>query len=154
MTRALPLCALALALTAPTASAGWWHSHTTDLVRPQAGRAVALSGSVRAYKLTSTHGRTVMVRLPRPASLSEPLALPEGPWAELTLLLDGPLVLDGVVLEVDTLTVPLTDPDATEVQLEWTLPDSLAARLRGGPVDEELRLAVVGALEDGGVATP
>lgn len=110
---------------------------------------VRLAGKITGFKLTNKHGRTVMVRLPHPQSLETPISMPEGEWVEITLLLTGPVtVYSGattVVLEVDSLTVPLGDPEAHEIHLDWTLPADLSA-LSGD--------ALILALQDGGLATP
>jgi len=153
LARALLLCTLATALVTPAARAGWWENNHGDDLRPRS-QTPAVSGSFRAYKLTSTHGRSVTVRLPRPLSLDEPLTLPAGEWATLTLVLDGPIHVDGLSLELDTLTVPLEDPSAPVVHLEWSLPDELSDRLLSGDTSTALRDRLARALEDGAIATP
>ena len=112
---------------------------------------VRLAGKITGFKLTNKHGRTVMVRLPHPQSLETPISLPEGEWAEITLLLAGPVTVSSgatsVVLKVDSLTVPLEDPEAGEIHLDWTLSSDLEA-MNFDP--DRLILA----LEDGGLAVP
>lgn len=113
------------------------------------GLQVRLSGKISGFKVTNKHGRSVEVRLPRLQSLDAPITLPAGAWAELTLVLDGPVTVRSgtaaVVLEVDALTVPLEDPDARQVHLDWTLPDEVGALSQG---------ALIAALQDGGLAVP
>ena len=117
---------------------------------------VRLQGLIGGYKLKGGHGREVVVRLPRPVALTDALRLPMGPsegWADLTLELVGPVTVTApgaspVVLEVDSLTVALEDPDAREVQLDWTLSEGLISALRVGVEVDNL----AGALEDGGLA--
>ena len=98
------------------------------------------------------------MRLPRAAALDGTLRLPAGDWAELTLLLDGPVTLElggaQVTLDLDALTVPLADPGASEIHLEWTLPEDLTARLERGERSETLSDQLGFALQDGGLAAP
>ncbi len=139
-----------LLLTAP-AQAGFWGDGGRDL---HLRSSLQVTGAIRGYKLTSTHGRTVVVKLATPADLAAPLTLPAGPWAELTLLLDGPVTVSAgetsLRLEVDTLTVSLTDPDARQVHLEWSLPEPLLAQIQRPDVAPLL----LTALQDGAVAAP
>ena len=157
--RLLPLALIAFAsLTAPCdAAAGWWSDDEWH-VRPTAGRTPHLSGAVRGYKLTSTTGRHRTVHLPQPAALDGTFTLPAGEWAELTLLLDGPVTVAlgaaEVDLDLDALTVPLADPGAASVRLEWTLPEPLADQLQRGGPSADLAEALARALEDGGLAAP
>lgn len=127
--------------------AGW--GNPDDLHGSLKDLQVRLSGKISGFKVTNKHGRTVEVRLPRLQSLDAPITLPAGEWAELTLVLDGPVTVRAgaaeVVLEVDALTVPLADPDAHRIHLDWTLP----ADRRALSTD-----ALVTALQDGGLAVP
>ena len=158
-TRSLPLVLSTIAVLAssPRASAGWWSDDEWH-IRSPLGHTPHLTGAIRGYKLTSTHGRQVTVLLPRPAALDGTLALPAGDWAELTLLLDGPVTLElggvQVTLDLDALTVPLADPSASEIHLEWTLPEDLTARLERGERSETLSHQLGLALQDGGLAMP
>lgn len=154
MTRPIALVLLAITLVEPVAQAGWWSQDNGTGLRPRGSQTPAVSGSFRAYKLTSTHGRTVTVRLPRPASLHEPVALPTGEWATITLLPDGPVTVNGLSVELDAITVPLADPAAAEIHLEWSLSDALTARLLSGDRSADLADQLGLALEDGALATP
>ena len=115
---------------------------------------VRLAGKITGFKVTNKHGRTVQVRLPHPQSLETPISLPDGEWAEITLLLAGPVTVysgaTSVVLAVDSLTVPLEDPGAHEIHLDWTLPADLSALSPNGLP----KAALILALQDGGLATP
>ena len=153
--RTLLLALLAVAASGGTASAGvteWGNPGGDEFRGKLAG--VRLAGKITGFKLTNKHGRTVQVRLPHPQSLETPISLPDGEWAEITLLLAGPVTVysgaSTVILEVDSLTVPLADPDANEVHLDWTLPADLIALSPNGPSKAVLILA----LQDGGLATP
>ncbi len=137
-----------------TASAGWWETGNPggdELRGTLKGLGLHLSGKITGFKVTGKHGRTSTVYLASPQGLDAPLDLPSGDWAEITVLLDGPVTVrsggTSVRLEVDSLTVPLADPDATQVTLDWTLPDGLDLRT----VSAERLLH---ALEDGGLAIP
>lgn len=107
---------------------------------------IRLDGKLKGIKVTNKHGRSVVVH--RSQSLTAPITLPAGEWAEVTLLLDGPVTLrddrSTVLLDVESLTVVVDDPEATEIHLEWTLPTALTAFR----TDD----ALVRALEDGGLA--
>lgn len=153
LARALPLFTLALTLSTSGPARAFWFDSAEDL-RPRRDQRPAVTGSFRAYKLTSTHGRTLTVRLPRPAALNDALPLPAGEWAELTLILDGEVIVDGVDLALETLTVPLADPEAHEVHLEWSLPAELSERLHAGERTPALLEQLGVALADGGLATP
>ena len=128
-----------------------WDFGATDL---RSRGTFQVSGAIRGYKLTNSHGRTVVVKLATPTDLAAPLTLPVGPWAELTLLLDGPVTVSAgetsLRLEVDSLTVSMEDPDARQIHLEWSLPDPLLTQLQL-PGIEPLLLA---ALQAGAVAAP
>ncbi len=114
---------------------------------------LSVQGRFASYVLSGRHGRHLEVRLPRPARLDEPLALPAGDWADLTLVLDGPVTVatpggSAVRLEVPALTVALDDPEAREIHLEWTLPEGALSALMAGVAPRGLAQA----LEDGGLA--
>ena len=153
MSRPSALLALLVLSGLPGAAiAGWWEGGNPPDLRGTHGlQSLQVSGKVTGYKLKANHGRTVAVTLATPQGLDQPLTLPAGDWAELTLILDGPvtLVQGGVVvqLSVDTLTVVLDDPSARKVHLDWTLPQPLS-RLAADPD------ALIPALEDGGLASP
>ena len=146
----LPLLLL-LGARIGVAHAGWTDHGNPPSIRGQHIQAVRLTGQVTGIRLTGRHGRQVQVRLPRSYALTEAIPLPSGTWAELTLVLEGPVTLhlpdgDTLELQVDTLTVPLEDPSATSVHLDWTLPENA-----GSPTDTAgLRCAI----EDGGLAVP
>lgn len=150
-TRLVRLSLLGLLLLTARAEAGFWEDGGHDL---RARAAFQVSGAIRGYKLTNTHGRAVVVKLATPADLAAPLSLPAGPWAELTLLLDGPLTVasaEGQVrLEVDSITAPLSDPDARQIHLEWSLPEPLLGQLELPGAAPRL----LSALQDGAVAAP
>jgi len=116
---------------------------------------VHVAGQASWIRLTPRHGHARLVHLPRPAALDEPLALPPGDWADLTLILDAPIQVSvdrgpPLSLDLPELTVPLEDPGASAVTLTWTLPDGLASALRSGVLPSDLRAA----LEDGALAGP
>ena len=152
MSRLLPLLALLSFIGLPrAASAGWWETgNPTDLHGFHGAQRIQISGKITGFKLTSTHGRALVVTLPAPHDLDRPLALPPGEWAELTLYPDAPVTVtvngDPMKLEVDSLTVVLEDPTARLIHLEWSLPD---APIRTWSAD-----ALVQALEDGALARP
>ena len=50
--------------------------------------------------------------------------------------------------------MPLADPGASEIHLEWTLPEDLTARLERGERSETLSDQLGFALQDGGLAAP
>lgn len=148
--RTLILALLAVAASGGAASAGvteWGNPGGDELRGKLAG--VRVAGKITGFKVTSKHGRSVEVRLPHPASLEAPLTLPAGEWAEITLTLAGTVTArsgaTALVLEVDSLTVPLEDPDSRQVQLGWTLPAD------PGTLSAE---ALILALQDGGLAAP
>lgn len=150
-----PLRILALLFIAGlswSASAGVWEGGNPeggDIRGALKDLRVKMSGKISGFKLTGRHGRTVEVHLPRPQALDAPLVLPPGDWAEITLLLDGPVTVRSahslVQLEVETLTVVLEDTEARKVQLDWTVP--------ADPYDLDDDQLIV-ALEDGGLAIP
>ena len=152
MSRRLSLLSLLLlSAWSGSASADWWETDNPPDVRGGYKlQDLRLQGKISGFKVKSTHGRTVTVTLPRSGGLDQPIALPKGEWAEITLILDGPLTLSagGVTqtLQVHTLTVPLEDPEATQVHLDWTLPEGLG--LDGDAA------ALISALEDGALARP
>ena len=120
-----------------------------DIERPQ----VEVRGWITGFKLTGRHGRSVEVKLPRPLELGERLELPAGPWSELTLRLSGPLevqVSDAapVTLWLESLVIPLEDPDATEVRLSWSLPEGMESALLAGLSPDGL----ADLLQDGALA--
>ena len=128
-----------LSVSARVTSGGNPPGIRTDIERPQ----VEVRGWITGFKLTGRHGRTVEVKLPRPMELGERLALPVGPWSELTLRLSGPLqvqVSDAapVKLWLESLEIPLEDPDATEVRLSWSLPEGAESALQAGLTPEGL----------------
>lgn len=148
------LALLVLSAMPGSASAGWVETGNpggSELRGTFKGLGLHLSGKINGFKVTGKHGRTAVVELDSPQGLGAPLDLPEGEWAEITLLLDGPITVRSggvsVRLEVETLTVPLSDPDAAQVTLDWSLPDDLDLRTVSA---ERLRCA----LEDGGLAEP
>ena len=148
MTLRLPLL-FALGALAGAANAGIVTNGNPESLRGQHIQSVRLSAQVSGIRLTGRHGRTVQVSLPRGTALTETIPLPRGDWADLTLVLDGLLTVtlpDGaaVQLQVDTLTVPMHDPEATSVTLDWTLP-------AGASTDPA---ALRQALQDGGLAVP
>ena len=120
-----------------------------DIERPQ----VEVRGWITGFKLTGRHGRSVEVKLPRPLELGERLELPTGPWSELTLRLSGPVevqVSDAapVKLWLESLVIPLEDPDATEVRLSWSLPEGAESALLAGLTPDGL----ADLLQDGALA--
>lgn len=149
--------ALLLALIPATGQASWWEIE--GRLHPQALSQVRISGRVRGLVATNRHGRSVPVALPAGAKLGDALVLPPGDWAELTLTLDGPLrvAVHGaapVSLYLGALTVPLEDPEARVVVLDWSLADELVARLRAGAPETGLRAALGAAIRDGAIARP
>ena len=140
--------ALLLVSALPTsASAGW-----TEVGNPGGSlKGIGLSGKLTCFKVTGKHGKSVVVTLPRAQGLDQAIVLPEGSWDEITLFLDGPVTVrteEGVLkLQVDSITVTLEDPDASEVHLDWTLPSDWTT-LRASP-DRLLQ-----ALEDSALARP
>ena len=148
------LALLVLSAMPGSASAGWVETGNPggdELRGTLKGLGLHLSGKINGFKVTGKHGRTSTVYLASPQGLSAPLDLPAGEWAEITLLLDGPVTVGNGgrhrQLWVDSLTVPLADPDATQITLDWTLPEGLDLRT----VSAERLLH---ALEDGGLAIP
>lgn len=150
--RLIPL--FALSLCCGLAQAGIIiNGNPPGLHTHQAVSAVQVRGWVTRLKLTDRHGRSVVVPLPRPYALDEALPLPPGDWADLTLLLDGPAWVgtpgvQPVRLDLPSLTVPLDDPQATAVTLDWTLPEGALTALRRGTAVPSLAEAV----EEGGLA--
>ena len=142
----LPMILLLGALSSPAYA--WYINSGNPLQTRPTPSSVQVSGRIRGFKLTSPAGRVVVVTLPRPARLDEVLPLPAGVWAEITLLLDGPVTVQRegdppVMLPIDDMTLVLDDPEARHIQLEWRLPE--------GP----LAPAALGlALEEGGLAAP
>ena len=137
-----------------TASAGWWETGNPggdELRGTFKGLGLHLSGNITGFKVTDQHGRTSTVVLASPQGLSAPLDLPSGEWTEITVLLDGPVTVRSAgqahQLKVDSLTVPLADPGASQVHLDWTLPEDLNLQTTSAE-----RLCQ--ALEDGGLAVP
>ena len=132
------------------ASAGFTEWGNPEDLRESAPE-VQVAGRITGFKVTGKHGKTEVVHLPRAQGLDKAIPLPEGSWDEITLTLDGPVTVrapDGVIkLQVDSLTIVLEDPDATEVHLDWTLPADDTS-LWGTPA------RLLQALEDGALARP
>ena len=151
MTKPLRILTLLFVAGLPwSASAGIWEGGNPeggDIRGALKDLRVKMSGKINGFKLTGRHGRTVEVRLPRPQALDAPLVLPPGDWAEITLILEGPVTvrsaLSVVQLDLESLTVALEDPEARVVQLDWTLP--------ADPYDLDDDQLIV-ALEDGALA--
>lgn len=148
---------LALALLSITAQAGSWE--TSGDFRPRGSLMIQVSGQIHSILVINRHGRAVPVPVPPGTRLGDTLALPPGDWAEITLILDGPLTVtvDGaapVSLDLETVTVPLEDPEADSVVLDWSLPDALLARLHAGAPDPAVRAALTAAIRDGVIARP
>lgn len=153
MTLRLPVL-LALGALSTAAHSGIIINGNPESLRGTVARgALQVKGWTSMVKLTGRHGRSVAVRLPRPYALDEALPLPAGDWAELTLILDGPVTvaLPGApaqAVDLDTLTVPLDEPGAVEIHLDWTLPEGLLSALQAGVAPQGL----AHALEDGALA--
>lgn len=158
MPRPLPLHHLlgVLLFMQPVARGGVIESGNPESLRDrQLMNAIRVTGRLSGYKLTDRYGRQVEVRLPTPARIEDPLTLPPGEWAELTLLPAGALRVavgagSPVALDVPALTVTLEDPEVPTVTLDWSLPDGVRSALRAG-------LAPAGlaeALADGALGRP
>ena len=152
MTLRLPLL-LALGALSTAAHGVLINGNPYDLRGPVARGVLSVKGWTSAFKLTGRHGRSATVHLPRPYALDEALPLPAGDWAELTLILDGPVTVavpgaPAQRLDLDTLTVPLDDPGAARVHLDWSLPEGLVSALLAGTAPQGLDRA----LEDGALA--
>lgn len=144
---------LLLAALSGAAQAWVWEDGNPNGVRGQIPARLSVQGRFTSYWLSGRHGRHVEVRLPRPARLDEPLALPAGDWADLTLVLDGPVTVatpggPAVRLEVPALTVAIDDPEARNIHLEWTLPEGALSALGAGLTP----VGLAEALQDGGLA--
>lgn len=118
---------------------------------------VQATGHIRGLSVTNRHGRSMPVAVPPSAKLGDTLVLPPGDWAEITLTLDGPVVVSvegaaPISVDLGTLTVPLEDPEAGIVVLDWALPDAVVARLRAGAPDQAVREALIAAIRDGVIA--
>ena len=137
-----------LLLLSPQARAFIWYDGSPGkIIAVPSHPTVRVSGWVRGIKLTSTTGREIIVKLPRPVPLDQPLTLPAGDWSDLTLILDGPLQVQvdqrPLYLTLPELVVPLDDPSAREIELDWSLPE--------GPLDPATLPAL---LQDGALARP
>ena len=114
------------------------------------------------------NGKPTHRRLTRPTPLDRlELVAPPGEWTDLTLALDGPMVITGttadgddwtLTLDVDTWTVPLDEPVLTAggerlaVEIDLAMPAWLAEEAVGGldvrPGDARYDAAVL-AVQDG-----
>lgn len=86
--------------------------------------------------------------------LDAPLALPPGDWTDLELGFDAPVQVTlgddaPALVALPTLLVPLEDPEARVVTLDWSLPEGAAQALQAGVVPN----ALAQALDDGVWAT-
>lgn len=162
---ALPLALLALLLVAGRAEALIGGADPRELVPTRGFGALRLAGKVKTIAWQG-HARATS---PRPVDL--PLAdlrvaPPPGAWTDLVLTLDGPLLIEGTTdqgdpvrlqLALDTLVIPLDDPDADAVTLELSLPGWLSAAAEGGldlAPGHPLHDALAAALADGALAVP
>ncbi len=153
MTHRLPVLIALCALLASIANAGIIIAGNPHTLHGQVGAMnVVVKGWVTGVKLTGRHGRTVTVVFPRALPLDGALPIPSGDWADLTLELAGPVTVSvegrGVNLDVPSLTVALDEPDASQVHLEWSLPEGLLSAISAGMSPT----ALASALEDGGLA--
>ena len=157
MASRVPLLIAIGALTGLAQAGIWENGNPPGLHGRQTVVGVQVKGWFSSFKLTGRHGRTVVVHLDRAQALTAPLDLPSGDWADLTLFLDGPVTVSApdaspIRLDLTELSVPLDDPHATTIKLEWTLPDGLLAALHAGVDPAALATPLAAALQDGGLA--
>ena len=157
MASRLPLLIAIGALTGLAQARVWEDGNPPGFTGRQTLPGVQVKGWFSSFKLTGRHGRTVVVHLDRAHALTDSLDLPPGDWADLTLILDGPATLSApgasaVRLDLTELTVPLDDPEATSIKLEWTLPEGLLSALQAGVDPSALLDTLTNALQDGGMA--
>lgn len=96
------------------ASSGWGRQGLTGPVT-RLGGAPRLSGTAGGVVWGGRHGRsvTVLFDAPRPLDALESVPCPPGEWVELSLLLEGELVVTGgrtEALALERLTVVLYEP--------------------------------------------
>ena len=93
MSPRIPALLLLGALTGLAQAGIWQTGNPPGVIGRGALSGIRVQGWSTGIKLTGRHGRELVVRLPRPISLSEPIQLPEGDWADITLTLDGPVTV-------------------------------------------------------------